>query len=116
MNMLIETFMKTMRQEKKLLLVNVSAVLLSLLTTYITVYRIGNLDIAVGSIVLLLAFRCIFAEMLMAQELNICVILDIVLEIGNGADFYCNSMVDWGHNRSGNLSGRLFSVLVHKKE
>ncbi len=82
MNMLIETFMKTMRQEKKLLLVNVSAVLLSLLTTYITVYRIGNLDIAVGSIVLLLAFRCIFAEMLMAQELNICVILDIVLEIG----------------------------------
>lgn len=87
MNMLIETFMKTIRQEKKLLLVNVSSVIMSLLVTVFSVYVVGNLDIAVISIVFLLAFRCVFAELLMAKELEIKVLFDIVLEISMAVIF-----------------------------
>ena len=81
MSMLIETYMKTLRKEKWLLVVNVTTVLLSVVTTLITTYWLHNLDLAVASIVFLLAFRCVFAELLLSTVLDVNVKTDIVLEL-----------------------------------
>lgn len=81
MSMLIETYMKTLRKEKWLLLVNVTTVSLSVVITLITTYWLHNLDLAVASIVLLLAFRCVFAELLLSTVLDVNVKTDIVLEL-----------------------------------
>lgn len=81
MSMLIETYMKTLRKEKWLLLVNVTTVLLSVVITLSTTYWLHNLDLAVASIVLLLAFRCVFAELLLSTVLDVNVKTDIVLEL-----------------------------------
>lgn len=81
MSMLINTYLKTLRKEKWLLVVNVTTVLLSVVTTLITTYWLHNLDLAVASIVFLLAFRCVFAELLLSTVLDVNVKTDIVLEL-----------------------------------
>lgn len=81
MSMLIETYMKALRKEKWLLLVNVTTVSLSVITTLITTYWLHNLDLAVASIVFLLAFRCVFAELLLSTVLDVNVKMDIALEL-----------------------------------
>ena len=81
MSMLIETYMKTLRKEKWLLLVNVVTVSLSVIITLITTYWLHNLDLAVASIVFLLAFRCVFAELLLSTVLDVNVKKDIMLEL-----------------------------------
>ena len=81
MSMLIETYMKTLRKEKWLLMVNVATVSLSVVLTLVTTYWLHNLDLAVASIVVLLAFRCVFAELLLSRVLQIHVIQDIALEL-----------------------------------
>lgn len=81
MSMLIETYMKTLRKEKWLLLVNVVTVSLSVITTLITTYWLHNLDLAVASIAFLLAFRCVFAELLLSTVLDVNVKMDIALEL-----------------------------------
>lgn len=81
MSMLIETYMKTLRKEKWLLMVNVTTVVISVVITLITTYWLHNLDLAVASIVFLLAFRCVFAELLLSTVLDVNVKTDIVLEL-----------------------------------
>ncbi|WP_283129391.1 lipopolysaccharide biosynthesis protein [Allofournierella massiliensis] len=81
MSMLINTYLKTLRKEKWLLLVNVVTVSLSVVITLITTYWLHNLDLAVASIVFLLAFRCVFAELLLSTVLDVNVKTDIILEI-----------------------------------
>lgn len=91
MSMLIETYLKALRKERWLLMVNVITVALSALLTGITVYGLHNLDLAIFSIVALLAFRCAFAEMLLSRTMNLKVGKDIVLELGMTAAFIISS-------------------------
>lgn len=81
MSMLINTYLKTLRKEKWLLIVNVTTVSISVLLTTFTTYWLHNLDLAVASIVFLLAFRCVFAELLLSTVLDVNVKTDIILEI-----------------------------------
>lgn len=80
MAMLVNTYMKALRMEKTILLVNGVSVVLSAATTAIIVFWLQNLTLAVLSIVILLAFRCALAEIMLARKINIFVIKDIVLE------------------------------------
>jgi O-antigen/teichoic acid export membrane protein len=82
MALLINTYLKTLRQEKLMLRVNVISLILSLASTLVTVKLIRNLDLAVVSVVLLLAFRSALAELLLANKLKISVVKDIILETG----------------------------------
>lgn len=81
MSMLNNTYLKALRKEKWLLTVNVVTVSFSVVTTLITTYWLHNLDLAVVSIVFLLAFRCIFAELLLSTVLGVNVYTDIALEL-----------------------------------
>lgn len=81
-SLLINTYLKTLRQEKIMLLVNIITVLLSIFLTLITTVLLQNLDLTILSIVALLGFRCTLTEVKLAYFLDINVNKDIVLEWG----------------------------------
>jgi len=81
MSLLINTYLKTLRKERVILWVNVISVVLSALFTAIFTVAWKNLMFSIISIVILMAFRCILAEMILARILNISVLTDIVVEL-----------------------------------
>lgn len=80
MSMLIETYMKALRKEKWLLSINLITVILSCILTCASVYILHNLNLAVLTIVVVLAFRCILAEISVSMILDISNMQDIVIE------------------------------------
>lgn len=91
--LLIHTYLKTLRKEKLILQVNILTVLLSLITTGISVYGIGNMDVAVAAIIVMLIFKCFVAETLLSKLIDIRVHKDLFLEIALTAVFIYGSWV-----------------------
>lgn len=81
MSLLINTYLKTLRKEKLLLYINMVTVILSIILTLICTVVMHKLILSVMSIVVLLAFRCILAEILLSRILNISIYKEILLEI-----------------------------------
>ena len=69
-----------MRKEKTILIINISVVIVSMISTYFTVYIMHSLEMAVVSIVILMALQCAIAELYLSKYLGIDVIVDMVLE------------------------------------
>ena len=80
-SMLIETYMKTMRRERWLLIINACTVGLSLVFTLVTVFLLRSLTLAVFSVVVLMGIRCIVGELLIAPMIKVEVRRDILMEI-----------------------------------
>ena len=80
MSLLVNTYLKALRKEKLILRVNVISMILSFNLTLIAVKVLSNLELAMLSIVFLLAFKSALAEYFVAKELNIKVKKDIILE------------------------------------
>lgn len=81
MLLLINTYLKTLRKEKWMLIINLITVAMSLVLTCISVFVLNSLNLTILCIILLLAFRCIVAEIYLARFLNIEVKKDIILEL-----------------------------------
>ncbi len=81
MALLINTYFKTFRKEKLMMRINLISLILSLFITFITTILFKSLDIAILSIVVLLAFRSILAEIFLSKLLSISVYKDIILEL-----------------------------------
>lgn len=81
MALLINTYLKTLRKEKLMLKINLISLGLSLIITFITTQLLENLNLAIISIVILLAFRCVLAEMFLSKILGIPIYKDINLEL-----------------------------------
>lgn len=81
MSMLVLTYLKTLRKEKMILHVNITALTLSIISTVGLVFILENLNLAVLSIFVLLVFRCILAEVLLSRVIKINVYKDITLEL-----------------------------------
>lgn len=81
MGLLINTYLKTLRREKIMLKINLITMVLSLVMTYISTQILGNLNMAILNIIILLVIRSILAELYLAKELNIKVKRDVFLEI-----------------------------------
>ncbi|MGT2950758.1 hypothetical protein BU202_05265 [Streptococcus cuniculi] len=81
MSLLINTYLKALRMERYILKINVQTVILSLCLTLFTAFVLKNLDLAIVSIVILLAFRCVLAEGAVARELEIDVKKDMYFEV-----------------------------------
>ncbi|MEB6548865.1 oligosaccharide flippase family protein [Heyndrickxia sporothermodurans] len=79
--LLINTYLKTLRKEKVMLIINLITVAMSIVLTYFSVYLWKSLYLSVLSITLLLAFRSIIAELHLSKALKIKVRKDIVLEV-----------------------------------
>lgn len=80
MALLINTYMKTLRKERLMLLINLVSVLLSIILTLLLVIVFKNLLLSVVSIVVLLAFRSALAEVFLSRIINVTVYKDILLE------------------------------------
>lgn len=81
MVLLINTYLKTLRKEKLMLKINLISLAISVIFSFITTALFRNLDMAVASIVIILAFRCVLAEIVLSKILNIFVYKDIILEL-----------------------------------
>lgn len=79
--LLIFPYLKTLRKEKEMLIINLSTVGLSVILSSISVLLLENLELAFLSITFLLAFRCIIAELFLSKILEIKVKKDLLLEI-----------------------------------
>ncbi len=80
-SLLINTYLKSMRQEFLMLKINVISVGVSVLVTICTVCVLHDLNVAVLSIAALYAFRCILAECHIARLLNISLKRDIFIDL-----------------------------------
>lgn len=81
MALLINTYLKALRKEKLMLRINIMSLILSVIVTFITTQIFSSLDIAILSIVVLLAFRCTLAEIYLSKILNLSVLKNIFLEL-----------------------------------
>lgn len=79
--LLANTYLKALRQEKILCVVNVFTVILSIICSYITVFHICNINIAIIMIPYLLAIRCMILEYYIGKKLHIGLIKDALYEI-----------------------------------
>lgn len=81
MALLINTYLKTLRKEKLMLVFNLASVGLSLILTILFTMVFKNLALVVVSIVVLLAFRSALAEIFLSKILHIPLLKDITLEL-----------------------------------
>jgi O-antigen/teichoic acid export membrane protein len=80
MVLLINTFLKTIREEKAILRINLISLCISTLLTCVSIIYFNNLNLTVLSIVTTLAFRCTISELYLSKILKISVYRDIFLE------------------------------------
>ncbi|WP_179234175.1 lipopolysaccharide biosynthesis protein [Heyndrickxia coagulans] len=71
MSLLINTYLKTLRKEKSILFINLLTVLLSIILTTVFAVLFKSLTLTVITIVVLLTFRCMLAELLLTKLLSI---------------------------------------------
>lgn len=81
MALLNNTYLKTLRKEKLMLKINLTTLTLSIILTFITTILLKNLNLAVVSIIVLLTFRCVLAEMFISKILKISLYKDIIMEL-----------------------------------
>lgn len=87
MALLINTYLKTLRKERFMLFINLLLLIISIGISIVTTSIFKNLDLAVVSIVILLAFRCVLAEVFLSRLLGISTLKDIVLELSMTSAF-----------------------------
>ena len=91
MSMLINTYLKSFRKEKSMLIINAISLILSLIVTILSVFILNNLTLAILSIVFLLGFRCVIGELVLTKIMNILIYKDIILETVLTAIFIISS-------------------------
>lgn len=87
MVLLINTYLKTLRKEKQMLVINLFILCLSLAFIYISVIILNNLNLTILSLTILLAIRSIVAELYLEKLLKISLKKDILLELFMGTVF-----------------------------
>lgn len=81
MSLLINTYLKTIRQEKLMMRVNLIGVIISITLTAFSAFYLKNLYLTMFSILLVLAIRCLLAEFLLSSILKISVLKDTIVEV-----------------------------------
>ena len=66
MAMLVTTYLKVLRQERNIMLINWSAVIITGISTLLIVYKFDNLTLAIASLPILLGVRCCIGELLLS--------------------------------------------------
>lgn len=79
--LLINTYFKTLRKEKLMLKINLITMSISVILTYLSTFIFRSLTVTIANIVILLAFRSIFAEYHLAKILKIEISKDVLLEL-----------------------------------
>lgn len=78
---LYSTYLKVLRKERLLLVINLITLFLSLFLTFVTAWYFKNLDYVVFSILILIAFRSILSEYYLGKLLRISILKDLIIEM-----------------------------------
>lgn len=79
-NLLANTYLKALRRERDIFKINLVSALVSILFSFLAIYLLKNLLLAIFGIVLLLGFRSIYSEMVLSKHMAIAIYRDIILE------------------------------------
>lgn len=96
MSLILNTYLKALRNERLLLKINVIAVLISALLGYFSCFCLKNLDTAILSIVVVLAARSIYAEHFITNRLGLTALRENLSEILLSVVFIISSWVVGG--------------------
>ena len=116
MSMLINTYLKALRKEKLIMCVNIISVGLSVGLSLAAVFVFGNMIFAVVSIVVLLAFRSVLAEILLSKQFRLVVWPDVVAELLMVAMFIVGNWVIKGIARTLVYMAALVVYFVWKRK
>lgn len=81
MALLVNTYLKVLRKENTLLKINIFSLILSFATTYVSISILRDLNLAVYSILFLIAVRVIAAELYLQKVMNIKLRVEILIEL-----------------------------------
>jgi hypothetical protein len=82
MSLLVNTFLKTIRREKLMIQVNLLSLGFSALMVLVAIVIIRNLDLAVFSILLVSALKCMISEVKLTKLLGLSVNKELMTETG----------------------------------
>lgn len=80
-SLLINPYLTSMRKENAMLLINLFCLFLSIVLTFISIYILDNLTLAVVSMLIITLTRCIVAETYLAKQMNFSLIKDHIYEL-----------------------------------
>lgn len=81
LSLLVNTYLKSMRQESLMLKINVLTVLVSIAVTFFNVKILRNLDLTILSIIGIYAFQCCLAESFISFLLKMNLKKDIIIDL-----------------------------------
>lgn len=87
LSLLVNTYLKSMRQESLMLKINVLTVLVSIAVTFLNVKILQNLDLTILSIVAIYAFQCCLAESFISFLLEMDLKKDILIDLAMSGIF-----------------------------
>lgn len=90
-SMLLNTYLKLFRQEKSILYINISAVVISIIFSVVSVFILQDLTLTIGMIVVVLAIRCIISEVCLSRYLHVRICKSLAIEIGASVCFIWSS-------------------------
>ena len=96
LSILVEMYLKTMRLEKKILASNIATLVFSVVATFVSVFILENLTVAVMCILVIFAFRTTLGEYMLSKHLDINFYRNIFVEIALVAVFVCSSWLVGG--------------------
>ncbi|COJ58636.1 lipopolysaccharide biosynthesis protein [Enterococcus sp.] len=107
---LSNTFMKVIRMEKQLLILNVFAMVISTVLTGVCVLMLHNLTLTVFSIVIVMAIRSTIAEWYIRNKLNVRLFSEICLEMIIIASFV---LLSWYLNNIQSAIGYILILIIY---
>ncbi|MCV3327712.1 hypothetical protein NVV76_06005 [Pediococcus ethanolidurans] len=108
--LLTNTFMKTLRLENKLLMVNCLSVLVSVVLVTFNIIFMHNLNFMIFSIIISLAFRSSFGEILVSKKLKVSYLWDILGENFMALGFIT---ITWNHTLLFSFIGYLILFIFY---
>lgn len=77
---LSNTFMKSLRMEATLMIINIITLLISVVLTFATVYMFHQINLAIFSIAFVMGFRSILSEVILSKKIQVAYFGDVLFE------------------------------------
>lgn len=116
LQMLVNTYLKSLRQEALMLKINFISVIFALFMTYVTVVLLHNLKLAILSIVINFAFRLLLAEYFIEKLLSLKLRKDYIEEFIVVSSFIFINVHESTYGILIYLAVYLIYVLINKKQ
>lgn len=116
LQMLVNTYLKSLRQEALMLKINFISVIFALFMTYVTVVLLHNLKLAILSIVINFAFRLLLAEYFIEKLLSLKLRKDSIEELIVVSSFIFINVHESTYGILIYLSVYLIYALINKKQ